>query len=236
MAALSLSLSSAALAQEETPKAPAPETAETNSKKDSRAHLQAAQEETKAAARAAAEEARQAAREAREAARKQMQETREQTQEAMREAREAAREAGNEARETLGAARDKAREAMRAARDSLREAMLAAAKRLEDDSAQRPPDTAADQRRRDEARRRRFEELRDELNAPPGHAAAITEPLQRELRTHSRRVARLVRIRALAEKKQDQKTLERCDALLEKEQARHEARLDVLFAAKEPTP
>jgi len=50
----------------------------------------------------------------------------------------------------------------------------------------------------------------------------ITKEVRFELRVHARRVARLRRIRAVAAAKDDTATVERCDKLLARENARHE--------------
>jgi hypothetical protein len=60
----------------------------------------------------------------------------------------------------------------------------------------------------------------------------IPPDVRNELRHHARRVARLQRIRALAEEKHDKKTLARCDKLLAHEQERHAKKMEEQSSAQ----
>lgn len=82
---------------------------------------------------------------------------------------------------------------------------------------------AARRAKRDQARQARIQELGAKLKGRP-----VPTPLRMELRTHARRVSRLQRIRLLAG--EDTVLVARIDALLTRETARHERRMNILIA------
>lgn len=82
---------------------------------------------------------------------------------------------------------------------------------------------AAHRVRREQARKQRYRVLREELKV-----SQVPAPIRAELRTHALRVSRLMRIRALAVES-DPTLVVRIDALLSRENARHDRRMTKLI-------
>lgn len=176
-------------------------------------------------AREASREARAETREARAATREARGEVREARREARGEIREAARSGDREgAREARQALREEAAEARGEAREERREAREARGE------AREARGEARGERRdaRAEQRARRLATLTQRLGLEEGArpAQALDAQTRAELRTHARRVARIRRMRAVAEEGGREALVERIDALMTRENARHERRLE----------
>jgi hypothetical protein len=224
-------------------------------------HLDRAGKELDAAGKAAAHDAKQAADEARkkadEAARdtrdgvnraadrtregvnEVAERTRETAEEAAREAREAAHEAKEAARGAAEETREAARDAFERGKVETREALEEARERTRGLLLEAADALAPEERERARAeRRKRWGELRGKLAGQPADPEAVNPALRAELKHHARRVARLHRVRAVAQESSDAESVARVDALLAKENQRHERRVSALTSspAKEPTP
>ena len=83
-----------------------------------------------------------------------------------------------------------------------------------------------------QTREKRRDEHRKQLHGRYGSDALQRPPIVAELKTHAWRMARLERMRTLAEALADdgkrKKTIDRVDKLIEKEKARHERQMDHL--------
>lgn len=197
--------------------------------------------EAKAEVREAAEEAKKELREARDQAKATGEKAREEMRETMKEARQEMRAAGAEVREQLQAAREEVhaagvevREQMQQARDQMQErwrelhgAMLEAMRKRGTEMREAADATLARVR---EARRRAWGQVRAALHEGKDVPAAVSQ----EMRHHARRMARLVRVLALAEQKKDTASVERVKALIGKEQERHDRKMDHLLGLHTP--
>jgi hypothetical protein len=97
----------------------------------------------------------------------------------------------------------------------------------------RPEEKSARERlKRPKEDRRR--EHRDRIRQKWGDEVVRTPALRNELRVHAWRLARLTRVRALAEGENKTELIARVDSLLAKEEARHERRMAELGAKAVP--
>jgi hypothetical protein len=158
-------------------------------------------------------------------AREHMKEAREQVQEAREQVKTAVDKAPDEARAAIEKARAEGREAMQQARDAMKEAS--------DSLKQALPGVPANKERTERARyarRMAWHAMMHRLHRPSDIPPAMRE----ELRHHARRMAKLTRIRSIATEKKDAAVTKRCDALITREQARHEAKMAQLEKALPP--
>ncbi len=250
-----LLMAGAAQAQDK-PKSERAEAARENHVDKAAAHAERAGSELKQAGKAATDEAQEALRAAREQASETMREARQGADEALANARKqaassaeeaerVAKEAREQARTGIEQAREKAVSFFDEAREHVRRALLDAASSLE--SEERKTERVSEKAEREKARTQRqdvarvqqWRSLREQLDATRTTAAdgsqrvdpAITE----ELRVHARRTARLARIRALADKADDERSVSRADVLLAKELERHEQAMTTLLSQAETT-
>lgn len=158
-------------------------------------------------------------------ARAHMKEAREQIQEAREQVKSAVDKAPDEARAAMEKARSEGREAVQQARDAMKEARESLQQAL-------PGLPGAKDRaeRARYARRLAWHGMMHRVHRPSDIPPAMRE----ELRHHARRMARLTRIRAIANDKKDVAVTKRCDALITREQARHEAKMAQLEKALPP--
>lgn len=202
-------------------------------------HVERAGEELKQAGKVAGEQARDAVHKAGSRAGETLREAKEGASEALEEAKAAAAESAEEAEAAAKEAREKARSGMENARDKaasffenarehVRRALLNAAEGLESDKRKEEREASRKQRQ-DAARAEQWRVLREQLDAPPTEEEGIAPDLSQELRLHAQRTARLSRIRAVADREQDTRSVKRCDELLAKELARHEQRMTALL-------
>ena len=141
------------------------------------------------------------AAEARKDASDKLKEKREELKEELKEKREAAKDAKDEAKEDVKEAKkevDEARKELKEAWGKLRET-------------------------RKDRRQARREELKKTWGDLPKHPA-----VKNELKLHAWRMARLKRIRAIADSEGKKDTVARVDKLMEKEKQRHQKRMDHL--------
>jgi translation initiation factor IF-2 len=132
----------------------------------------------------------------------------------MLEAREAARAA-------VKAASARAKQGAKQAREAVREAVAAT-----DDAL-----AEARKQRRERTRRLMWAALKQRTQGK-----RIPAQLSPELRHHGRRMARLYRIRALAEVEGKEEVLERTDKLIEREAARHQRKRDQILGGRPAAP
>lgn len=141
------------------------------------------------------------------------QDKREERQEKREEAREKAQEKAQEKREEAQEKREERQEARKDRRAELKDEWKA---------------------KRDEwqgKRKERREERRAEIEKKWGELAKGA-PMRAELRIHAMRVARIERIAFVAEANENTKLAEQAKALLEKENARHQKRMEALSKEK----
>jgi hypothetical protein len=81
--------------------------------------------------------------------------------------------------------------------------------------------------RRRHARRMAWRQLSNQVERPQDVPPSVRE----ELRRHAQRLARLQRIRALANEKKEPALVARADALIAREEQRHTTKLEVLWSA-----
>jgi len=149
---------------------------------------------------------------------------------------EAAAQRGNEAREKTDKDRDERGKSAEA--HALAPGQNPDAREKRDEGA--APGVRANQNGApsDEARAKRRSEQRAVLKERYGSELLQRPPVRAELERHAWRVARLARMRALAEEMTNatkrKKTLERLDKLAAKENARHERHMDQLKTQKNP--
>jgi hypothetical protein len=213
-----------ARAAADPPPAAAPEPAQKPVRQIGGAHgpkVEAEQEPDAVPGREAMRKAREQLHEKLGEARDQMKEARDQMKEARDQMKEAVDKAPDEARAAIEKARAEGREAMQQARDAMKDAR--------DSLTQALPGAGAKDRaeRARYARRIAWHGLMHRLHRP----SDIPPGMREELRHHARRMARLTRIRAIATDKKDQAVSRRCDALITREQARHEAKMTQLEKA-----
>jgi ferritin-like metal-binding protein YciE len=159
-----------------------------------------------------------------EEARAHMKEARDQVQEARDQVKSAVDKAPDEARAAMEKARAEGREAMQQARDAMKEARESLKQALPGAG----PKERAERARY--ARRMAWHAMMHRVRRPSDIPPAMRE----ELRHHARRMARLARIRAIATDKKDEAVTKRCDALITREQARHETKMAQLQKALPP--
>lgn len=209
-------------------------------------HVERAGEELKQAGKVAGEQAREVVQKAGSRAGETLREAKEGASDALEEARAAAAESAEEAEAAAKEAREKARTGMENARDKaasffenarehVRRALLNAAESLESDKRKEERETLRKQRQ-DAARAEQWQVLRAQLDAPPTEEEGVAPDLSQELRLHAQRTARLSRIRAIADREQDKRSVKRCDELLAKELTRHEQRMTALLSKTSANP
>jgi hypothetical protein len=158
-------------------------------------------------------------------ARAHMKEARDQMQEAREQVKSAVDKAPDEARVAMEKARAEGREAVQQARDAMKDARESLKQALPGMAG--PKDRAERARY---ARRMAWHAMMHRVHRPSDIPPAMRE----ELRHHARRMARLARIRAIASDKKDEAVTKRCDALITREQARHQAKMAQLDKALPP--
>ncbi len=181
-------------------------------------------------ARKGAKEANDDAREAREELRKTTKEQRERIREAqktgdegeIREARQEAREEIQEKRKALREQQREAREAKGGLSEQEREA-----RRAEKMAARKQ--RAARRARADKKRTERWRSLSKRAEKPDAKPGDMPPPMRHELRVHEHRMAKLDRIEAIAEEKDNDKLVDRVKELRKKEKKQHEAKMDKLI-------
>jgi len=175
--------------------------------KETAAQLRAERDKAKHALREAKEEVLEASHEARDKAKQAAIEAKLETKHAVHEAREEAREKAHEAVDAVETQTHRALQGLRAA--------IGGSDRAE---------------RVRHARKAAFEKVARRVKKP----SDVPHKVREELRHHARRVARLARIRALAAEKPDPALVERSDALLKRENERHETKMSKLWATERP--
>jgi hypothetical protein len=139
------------------------------------------------------------------------------------EAREA-RDEAKDARETAKDAREEAREDRKEARESRRE--------LRKDQLEK---LGLRLKELEKNRKERRDKYRDAIEKRWGALVSVA-PVRAELVRHAWRMARLNRMHDLAEALEDKPLLARIDALLKRENERHERRMTALKENPNPTP
>lgn len=148
----------------------------------------------------------------------------EEMKEKAQEKREEAKEKREEAQEKRAEKREEAQEKREEAQEKRQEARKDRRAELKDEW----------KAKRDEwqgKRKERREERRAEIEKKWGEAAKGA-PMRAELRIHAMRVARIERVAFVAEANGNTKLAEQAKALLEKENARHQKRMEALSKEK----
>jgi hypothetical protein len=213
-------------------------------------HLERAGKEVQAAGQQAVQETKEAARKGRDAAKQAANEAAQKVDEAGQKVRAKSEAAADEARAAVERARvrgeeaaDEGREALRETKENAEDAVArgteqakAALERAREEARALllkaadglAPNAAEDRAERQRVRNERWAELRTHLSGQPSDPAAIAPPLREELEHHARRMARLERIRRTAADVNDNEAIAQADALIARENARHERRVAVL--------
>jgi vacuolar-type H+-ATPase subunit H len=187
-----------------------------------------AQDKAKSEVREAAQEAREDLREAREQVRETMKQAREEMREEMKEAREEMRAAGEQVRAAGDEMREEMREAHAQAKERWRELHGAMLEAMRKHGTELREAAEATRERVREARRKVWHELRAGVSDAKGIPAAVSQ----EMRHHARRMARLLRVLALSEQKNDTETQDRVKRLIAREQERHDRKVDHLLGLR----
>ena len=155
-------------------------------------------------------------------------------QSASKEAKEEVHAAAKEGREKVAAAKEEAKEKVGAAKQEMKAKVAAAKEDLREARAAEGPTPATPSAEPSERGRERRHHEMGRMHEHVKRPSEIPPPIREALRMHARRVARLTRIRTLAEAAGDKKSAAECDKLLALANEHHEKHMSHLWHQHEP--